>query len=98
MVSTNLNLNRAFSLTLTAVWLIYYNKKNVNKRKEDRFETPTWPPFSHKLVDVRTNNVTSQLGGLEKFSNVTFTSRLIGLTADVHACMQATSLLSLVNT
>ena len=37
----------------------------------------------------------SQYGGL-KFSTVTYTSRLIGLIADV--CMQATSLLLLVNT
>ena len=51
---------------------------------------------SYKLVDVRNNAVTSQHGGSEKFSTVTFTSRSIGLTAAV--CMQTASLLTLVNT
>ena len=51
---------------------------------------------SYKLVDVRNNTVTSQHGGLEKFSTVTFTSRSIGLIAAV--CMQTASLLTLVNT
>ena len=39
---------------------------------------------SYKLVDVRNNTVTSQHGGLGKFSTVTFTSRSIGLIA-MHA-------------
>ena len=39
---------------------------------------------SYKLVDVRNNTVTSQHGGLGKFSSVTFTSRSIGLIA-MHA-------------
>ena len=51
---------------------------------------------SFKLVDVRNNTVTSQRGGLEKFSTLTFTSRSIGLIAAV--CMQTATLLSLVNT
>ena len=51
---------------------------------------------SQKPIDERNNTVTSQRGGLEKFSTVTFSFRSIGLIAAV--CMQTASLLSLVNT